>query len=76
MYRPVRIDVGRRLLGYSALVLLQDDGLREGAPYEAQAFAGVDLERGPYDALTHRRAWRRALREVGGRLFPERAEVV
>lgn len=31
---------------------------------------GFGLEQGPYYAWTHRRAWRKALRAAGGKLYP------
>lgn len=62
-YRLVEIDVRRCGLGYSATAVLEDDG-------EGRRVPGFDLESGPWSAWTHRRAWLRALRANGGRLWP------
>lgn len=71
-YRPVRIDVQPAWpLGYSARILLQDDGI------EWPGFGlvrGLDMTQGPYYGWTHRRAWKKAYKAAGGRLFPERPE--
>lgn len=67
-YRLVRIHVRRHMwFAYSATAILEDDGLDENG--EELLFRGFDLEDGPYDALTHRRAWRKALRANGGKLW-------
>lgn len=92
-YRPVAVVVNScGILGYSAHVVLEDDGLPEsecpvhgwdgpkrdriGSPLEELTadcrcpwVPGFDLEQGPYDAFTHRRAFRKAVRGVGGRLY-------
>lgn len=96
-YRPVAIHVtGGGLLGYSARVTLEDDGLPEKecpvhgwdgpqrdklgtmvqVPGEnlsgcaCSVACGFDIECGTYDGMTHKRAWRKALRENGGTLYP------
>lgn len=68
MYRPAKIEVRRSaLFGYAATITRKDDGLRlDGSP---QAYRGFDVEEGPFEALTHRRAFRKAFRAAGGRLW-------
>lgn len=68
MYRLAQIDVRRCWPGWTATAVLADDGLHEesGEPCFAKGF---DLEVGPYPGLTHRRAWCRALKANGGRIW-------
>lgn len=43
--------------------------LAVGDGCRCSAYCGLDLECGPYFALTHRRAWLKALRHNGGKLY-------
>lgn len=115
-YRPVAIHVQAcGLGGYTAHVVLEDDGLPDrecpvhgwdGPPrnefgtmlvetddglrtaFDVQALGkheelrdcvcpvtcGFDMEHGPYDAFGRKRAYRKALRGEGGKLYPRMRE--
>jgi hypothetical protein len=60
-YRPNHIKMSRLGFGWSAYLILRDDGL--------DGIGGLDLEQGPYYGITYRRAWRRAFKAAGRRLW-------
>lgn len=68
MYRPTAIQVSKCFWGrYSAYLILCDDGMTEVGG--DQLSRGFDLKQGPYGALTYRRAWRKAFKAAGRRLW-------